>query len=184
MSLFALQEYWRYRRAAMGRHGTHSPAVYRFIEEGLCPPERAFSGAIPYESPTGEKWRPDPLMRRVAHHFRFDEIFVPARDGRPGQAFRASHAPAPVPGTDAYRRLHDWQELPPELWLAGLTDEIGDLDVLAVHSIHAVPAQAAAWNELRMQPRVTLSLDLFKVGLLFFASHFKVPQHFVLKFPH
>lgn len=35
MNLFQLKEWWRYKRAAKGRHGVHSPFVYRFITKGL-----------------------------------------------------------------------------------------------------------------------------------------------------
>lgn len=39
-----------------------------------------------------------------------------------------------------------------------------------------------AWNEIKDHPEVTLSLDLFSVGIIFFRKEQKEKEHFVLKY--
>ncbi len=39
-----------------------------------------------------------------------------------------------------------------------------------------------AWNEISRHPDVTLSLDLYKTGIVFFRKEFKVKQHFAIKY--
>jgi hypothetical protein len=39
-----------------------------------------------------------------------------------------------------------------------------------------------AWQAIKADPRVTLTIDLFFIGLVFFDEAFKQPQHFTIRF--
>lgn len=54
----------------------------------------------------------------------------------------------------------------------------GSLFVFA--DIHWSPDMEQAWETMRMDPRVTISIDLFDFGLLFFRKENKEKQHFTL----
>lgn len=47
--------------------------------------------------------------------------------------------------------------------------------------IHWSKGMEEAWNIIRQNPRITVSLDLYHMGILFFSSHLK-PAHYKLKF--
>jgi hypothetical protein len=40
----------------------------------------------------------------------------------------------------------------------------------------------AAWKEIQQHSAVTLTIDLFFIGLVFINPDFKVKQHFVIRF--
>ena len=186
MNTFRLKAYWRYCRTAKGRHDVHSPFVYRFIEEALRPAARHFNNPPAYESVTHAAWHSDILLRRIVQHFRFGEIIASTFDGRHTQIFHQI-----VHGTDKRvqepcSRLHDWHALLPGQWVDDFhkqAAQFGLNDVVAVSNIHHSAVHEAAWRTLSVQPDVTLSIDLFRVGLLFFSADFKEKQHFVLKYP-
>ncbi|MHB1921994.1 MAG: O-methyltransferase [Chitinophagaceae bacterium] len=48
--------------------------------------------------------------------------------------------------------------------------------------IHWTQDMEMAWDEIKRDPAVTLTLDLFFIGLVFFRKEIKKPQHFVLRF--
>lgn len=48
--------------------------------------------------------------------------------------------------------------------------------------IHWSEGMERAWNEIRQHPEVTLSLDLFYIGVVFFRKEQKQKEHFVLKY--
>ncbi|MBL0063459.1 MAG: class I SAM-dependent methyltransferase [Bacteroidetes bacterium] len=57
----------------------------------------------------------------------------------------------------------------------------GNDTIFIFDDIHWSREMEAAWNTIKANPRVTLSIDLFQLGLIFFRSG--IPrQHFVLKF--
>ena len=154
MSLFQLKERWRYWRTARGRHGTHSPFVYHFVEKGLKPslPEAIVNH----------------LERSAASLYDFKQAKTIYRC----QHFLTDHASCiflEVP-TEEIARL--FEEKAP-LLQKGCCFIIKD--------IHRAPGRAAVWRKLARDPRVNLSIDLWYIGLLFFRPEFKERQHFVLK---
>lgn len=48
--------------------------------------------------------------------------------------------------------------------------------------IHWSKGMELAWQEIKNNPSVTLSIDLFFFGIVFFKKEFKVKQHFILKY--
>ena len=48
--------------------------------------------------------------------------------------------------------------------------------------IHWSPDMEEAWKNIQGDPRVTMTIDLFFIGIVFFDSAFKAKQHFVIRF--
>lgn len=48
--------------------------------------------------------------------------------------------------------------------------------------IHWSAEMEEAWKEIRQHPSVTLTIDLFFIGLVFFKKDFKAKQHFSIRF--
>jgi hypothetical protein len=157
MSFFEWKEWWHYRRASLGRHGVHSPFVYRFIEEALRPP-------LPPDVAQA-------LRQSAASRSQFGEFATLFRCAK----FLSDES------RDAQRASFDFiksAEAAPEK-MKLLAEGIG----IIVPGIHESPQQLGLWEEWRSDARSNLSLDLWHLGLLLFREDFKAKQHFVLRVP-
>jgi predicted O-methyltransferase YrrM len=54
--------------------------------------------------------------------------------------------------------------------------------ILVFDDIHWSSEMEAAWEIIRQHPAITLSIDLFFIGIVFFDTSFKVKQHFSIRF--
>jgi predicted O-methyltransferase YrrM len=63
-----------------------------------------------------------------------------------------------------------------------LSDKINNASILIFDDIHWSAEMEEAWEIIKAQPMVTLTIDLFFVGLIFFSDEFKIKQHFVINF--
>ena len=54
--------------------------------------------------------------------------------------------------------------------------------ILVFDDIHWSKEMEQAWEEIKQDPAVTLSIDLFFIGLVFFRKEQKAKQHFVVRF--
>jgi predicted O-methyltransferase YrrM len=54
--------------------------------------------------------------------------------------------------------------------------------ILVFDDIHWSAGMEAAWETIRNHPAITLSIDLFFVGIVFFDPAFTVKQHFTIRF--
>jgi predicted O-methyltransferase YrrM len=57
-----------------------------------------------------------------------------------------------------------------------------DESIFIFDDIHWSAEMEEAWKEIQQHPSVTLTIDLFFIGLVFFKKDFKVKQHFVIRF--
>jgi predicted O-methyltransferase YrrM len=60
--------------------------------------------------------------------------------------------------------------------------KVHDNSLFIFDDIHWTPDMEAAWHTIQQHPRVTFTIDLFFVGLVFFRQDMKVKQDFVLKY--
>jgi predicted O-methyltransferase YrrM len=54
--------------------------------------------------------------------------------------------------------------------------------VIVLDDIHWTRDMELAWEEIKKHPQVTLTIDLFFIGLIFFISDIKEKQHFILRY--
>lgn len=59
---------------------------------------------------------------------------------------------------------------------------VNENSIIIFDDIHWSSGMEEAWNTIRNHPYVTLSIDLFFVGLVFFRKDFLQKQHFVIRF--
>ena len=63
-----------------------------------------------------------------------------------------------------------------------LLKKISENSILIFDDIHWSAEMEAAWKQIQQHIAVTLSIDLFFIGIVFFKKDFKVKQHFVIRF--
>jgi len=59
---------------------------------------------------------------------------------------------------------------------------LNDYSIVAFDDIHWSEGMENAWNEIIQHPAVTLSIDLFFIGFVFFRKEQKAKQHFTIRF--
>ncbi len=191
MNAFRLRAWWRYRKAAKGRHGIHSPFVYRFIEEGL---HSALSAELRRQ-----------LRQDCTSLYQYKQAKTLIRCLRflKPEVLRYAGPEAGVEHLRIINRLMpaiaftDQEELLPHsaVLLSGAGTATSDrlFSAHAAHmpeglsfivtDIHSSAHNSLQWLCLRDNEAVNLSIDLWHLGLLFYRPDFKERQHFVLKFP-
>lgn len=63
-----------------------------------------------------------------------------------------------------------------------LLPNITDSTIIILDDIHWSEGMEQAWQQVKDHPDVTLTIDLFFIGLVFFRKDFKVKQHFAIRF--
>ena len=63
-----------------------------------------------------------------------------------------------------------------------LLDHTSDTSIMVFDDIHWSREMEEAWGEIKLDSAVTLSIDLFFVGLVFFSKDFKTKQHFTIRY--
>jgi predicted O-methyltransferase YrrM len=63
-----------------------------------------------------------------------------------------------------------------------INQHINESTIIIFDDIHWSAEMESAWEEIKNHPSVTLSIDLFFIGLVFFKKDFKVKQHFSIQF--
>jgi predicted O-methyltransferase YrrM len=63
-----------------------------------------------------------------------------------------------------------------------LIQHISDFSVLIFDDIHWSSDMESAWQEIKNDERVMLTVDLFFLGIAFFKNDFKTKQHFIIRF--
>ena len=63
-----------------------------------------------------------------------------------------------------------------------LLNKANDNSILIFDDIHWSREMEEAWASIQSHPRVTLTIDLFFIGIIFFRKEQKAKQHFIVRF--
>lgn len=155
MNIYGAFRRWVHYFRANNRHGTHSPFVYRFVEQVLN------GGPFSQELTISGNWKPSKaeidFLQRIISVYQLPATIYPISE-HPDNIARAYFF---LPGAEF--------RIPNEE------------DVILVPGIFDSPESYTFWKELIKTPGVPLSIETSVMGLLFFRKEFLVKQHFRLK---
>ena len=63
-----------------------------------------------------------------------------------------------------------------------LLNKANESSIFIFDDIHWSEEMEEAWNEIKQHPSVTLTIDLFFIGIVFFRTEQKIKQHFTVRF--
>jgi len=63
-----------------------------------------------------------------------------------------------------------------------LLPKMNDHSIFIFDDIHWSPEMEQAWEQIKMNPAVRCTIDLFFIGIVFFRQEFKETQHFKIRY--
>lgn len=189
-----IKEFFKYLRKSKSSHGVHSPFVFEFIEQGLKKNAARHSSKLVLVTTKHKN-----ITNKIINYFECNHLlWLTNRDG--DEETYISIKPEGANHVQLKSEKFDFERYDtyptPELFLFDLADPTDWLvawnkykqhfttnTIILITGIHHSNAHTQSWNHLCGFAEVTLSIDLYKVGLVFFKEEFKEKQHFVLKHP-
>jgi hypothetical protein len=165
VTLHALKEYIKYRWKAKTRHGIHSPFVYDLIDKVLFNKERN-------KENTGHITPTDiaDLHTKLAGAAKKNIMLIASIISY----YNSPHHPFPEKPEFLFHNAEDHKNSAREI-------SANTSRIIIVSNIHNTLSADAKWKDLYEDPEVSLSIDLYCFGLLFFRKEFKEKQHFFLR---
>jgi len=188
---YRIKAYLKHRRHARGRHGTHSPFVYAFVDQAFR------KDTVPVPALTLGTATNRELINRIITYFGCRNIaWLTKVYGEPETFITVNEEPAGNYQVTSRRFSFDeYESLPsPDLLMLDMHDptdwlpayeryrhRLRDTGIVLVNGIHNSEIHSGKWQELHEGDEVRLSIDLYKAGLLFFRKEFLQKQHFFIK---
>ncbi len=186
------QSYTNFLWSSANAHGVHSPFVFGFISKCFYSKTPKLTKKEYKSLNTPIDYTTAELLFRIINCSRSAKLFVLGKDA------------APV--TEMLRKLGEMHNL--QLWFfsplapipggadlayisgAGKSDilplfeeiipNIYNDKVCIIGNIHATPQTEAAWEAIKNDPRVTVTIDTYHLGLVFFRRG-QAGQHFAIR---
>lgn len=163
MAFYLFFQRIKYWLVAKNRHGVHSPFVYTFIEKILNGrwPEKDFN-QFPYWKQSGFTSKQSIILDRICSYYDVQTIQLPGNQ-------------IEITNSNSGIRL---------LIYSGLNQiELNNhfSDIVIILNPYSSSVDYSDWRRLTTEPGITLSIDIFEMGIFFFRKEFLVKQHFILK---
>ncbi len=178
MSLYKFKQKIGYKLHALNRHGVHSPFVFDFVEQILNLKFHADDDAsLNTVSPVLLSGKNKGLLQRLIAYYVCQKLIL--LDDKKESTHFIQSVNMEVVHSSFHTLVLVFNVLQPSDTLFALAD---NNSIIVVANIYDSEEHTAAWKSLCDDAGVTLSIDLFDIGLLFFSKDFLIKQHFQLKY--
>jgi len=171
---FTLYKYFTYYyNASNGKgHGVHSPFVFSFITQVLN------NSNVTQTAGTTNKFRA--LVNFIVQFYKPVSVVEMEAD-----KLKEAHAMKEIQGLDTvglfYLKRHKNQNNL-LVYFQALLQKVNAHSMLIFEGIHASSQSEKDWNFMKNNTQVRLSIDLFRVGILFFREEQLEKENFIIRF--
>lgn len=157
--------YIKHRLTASNQHGVHSPFVYALVT-------RCF-----YARPHFKGTKAVNILLKSIGYFSATRIHIDGNSPQIEERIRQEYGLA-----RGEHRAYDviYAAHPYEALLSDFKDKVHNDSLILVDQIHKTPNSTQQWNTLSQDRQITVSIDLWYCGLLFFRKE-QVKEHFKIR---
>jgi hypothetical protein len=183
-----IQFLWRSTNA----HGVHSPFVFSLVTECLYDRQLKLTRREYKKLQPGTTYEKATVLYRLIRYFKAEKLLVLGEDSATMTEFLRSMGEAgkmrlwffspiaPIPGAldMAFISLSDKASAMP--LLEQVLSNSSSRTVCVVDKIHSSPETEAAWQLIQDDPRITVTVDTYHLGLVFLRPG-QAKQHFTVR---
>ena len=178
---------------SINEHGVHSPFVFGLVKNGFYRKQPLITD-VKYDSSAGLSTTTLNILFRVIAYFKSYKLIVLGDDAAANAVaetmrqaaeeintkiwFYSTYVPVPGGVDLAILTGNDTSALLP--LIDQLVGNINNDSIAVIANIHQSAAMEQAWLEIIKNPNVTVSIDAYHLGFLFFRKEQK-KQHFVIR---
>ncbi len=193
-NLRIVKEYLKHRLKAKTRHGLHSPFVYRLVDEVVYDfsEKKVLSAVETSQIAANQRKRAKKINRllyRIINDRQPADIVLLGNMAPVTQAYIKA-------GTGQATIHHNLKNLPTNLdtviidtksgaelkeWLNQCFPRVNEHTLIILKNIYDTDGMKTVWTEVKANPKVTVTVDLFKIGLIYFRKG-QVREDFWIRF--
>ncbi len=181
--LFRIQSYLQFLWHSKNEHGVHSPFVFLLLTQGLYNrkiklPVAALST---YKGVNSKKSR---LLFKIVRYFSPKSILIVGDTTFEKEVITLANPKSNIDIENAIYNCIYFSSIPTN----SITNETVEQLILTVENdsfwiledIHANAATEALWQTLQQNPKVTVTIDIYHFGLVFFRKE-QAKEHFIIR---
>ena len=180
---FRIQSYLQFLWHSKNEHGVHSPFVFLLLTQGLYN-KKVRLAADALSNPNKSVSREQQLLYKIIRYFEPKSILTIGATPSEIEVIRlgSPHARFNVDGTlyhCVFIHSNEFDTITNERMEQLLNTTQND-SFWILENIHANQAAEAFWSNLKTNPKVTVTIDTFHFGLVFFRKE-QAEEHFILR---
>ncbi|MGS2741149.1 hypothetical protein [Sinomicrobium sp. M5D2P17] len=148
--------YLKFLLKSTNQHGVHSPFVYAYVTRGLYTKQK-FGGT-----------KAQRLLFRTIAYFHAESVGVLQPDEELTGALQKYFPGISVSDTKGKITYYNKELRPDAMKYFQKEEKTGFDEVLIIKGIHKNTTAGMAWEEMKKNKQVTVTVDLFYVGVVFF----------------
>ena len=182
---FRIQSYLQFLWHSKNEHGVHSPFVFLLLTQGLYNKKIKLPDAA-LSTSKGVNSKKSRLLFKIVHYFSPKSILIVGDTTFEKEVIALSNPKATI-DIDIDNAIYNCIYFS-SIGINSITTETVEQLILTIENdsfwiledIHANAAAEALWQTLQQNPKVTVTIDTYHFGLVFFRRE-QVKEHFIIR---
>ena len=181
--LFRIQSYLQFLWHSKNEHGVHSPFIFLLLTQGLYNKKIKLPVAAlsTYKGVNSKKSR---FLFKIVHYFSPKSILIVGDTTFEKEVIALANPKSNIDIENAIYNCIYFSSIPTN----SITNETVEQLILTIENdsfwiledIHANAAAEALWQTLQQNPKVTVTIDTYHFGLVFFRKE-QAKEHFIIR---